>query len=140
MALAHKDIEFASIVISYEDRTPVEKVSGQSLVPVLVDGDEVIADSMAIVAHLEERRPSPPLYPVDPSRRAELDVFVDWFDHVYKREPNAIRPHWNMATRRRYPRTPRRWIAGSMSSRHCSPTGRICSGTSRRPTAVRIRS
>ncbi|MGZ8716476.1 MAG: glutathione S-transferase N-terminal domain-containing protein, partial [Gaiellaceae bacterium] len=42
------------------DRSAVEAVSGQSLVPVLVDGDEVVTDSPAIVALLEERFPETP--------------------------------------------------------------------------------
>src|SRR5262245_19384693 len=90
MALAHKGLEYESVAISYEDRSLVEEVSGQPMVPVLVSGDEAIADSMAIVAWLEARHPEPPLYPAEPARRAELDVFVDWFDRVWKVEPNAI--------------------------------------------------
>ena len=42
LALAFKGLEAESVVISYEDRSPVEEVSGQGLVPVLVDGDEVV--------------------------------------------------------------------------------------------------
>lgn len=91
MALAHKGLEFEEVVISYDDRSPVEAVSGQPLVPVVVfDGGEVVADSMAIVARLEERFPQPPLYPADPARRAQVEVFVDWFNRVWKVEPNAI--------------------------------------------------
>jgi glutathione S-transferase len=55
-----------------------------------VDRDVVVCDSMRIVAHLEERRPTPPLYPADPARRAEMLVFLDWFDRVWKGPPNAI--------------------------------------------------
>jgi glutathione S-transferase len=65
-------------------------VSGQSLVPVLVDGDEVVSDSPVIVALLDERHPEPPLYPADEARRAEVEVFVDWFNRVWKRPPNLI--------------------------------------------------
>jgi len=65
-------------------------VSGQSLVPVLVDGDEVISDSPAIVDWLERRVPEPPLYPRDPARRAEVQVFVSWFNNVWKRPPNLM--------------------------------------------------
>ena len=90
MALRHKGLEFESVEISYEDRSPVIEISGQPLVPVLVDGDEVVADSMAIVAHLERRAPDPPLYPADPARRAEMELFIDWFNRVWKHEPNAI--------------------------------------------------
>jgi maleylacetoacetate isomerase len=68
----------------------LEQVSGQSLVPVLVDGDEVVSDSPVIVALLEERHPDPPLYPADEARRAEVEVFVDWFNRVWKRPPNLI--------------------------------------------------
>jgi glutathione S-transferase len=65
-------------------------VSGQRLVPVLVDGDEVVFDSPRIVEWLERRVPEPPLYPFAPSRHAEVRVFVDWFNNVWKRPPNLI--------------------------------------------------
>jgi glutathione S-transferase len=90
LALAHKGLDVESVVISYEDRSPVIEVSGQPLVPVLVDGDEVIADSVRILRHLEERHPDPPLFPRDRARRAELDVFLEWFNEVWKLAPNAI--------------------------------------------------
>jgi glutathione S-transferase len=72
------------------DRSVLEQVSGQSLVPVLVDGDEVVSDSPVIVALLEERHPEPPLYPADEARRAEVALFVDWFNRLWKRAPNLI--------------------------------------------------
>ena len=90
LALAHKGLDVESVVISYEDRSPVLEVSGQPLVPVLVDGDEVIPDSIRILRHLEERYPDPPLFPRDPARRAELDVFLEWFNEVWKVAPNTI--------------------------------------------------
>ena len=90
LALAHKGLEVESVVISYEDRSPVVEVSGQGLVPVLVDGAEVVADSTRILRHLEARWPDPPLFPRDAARRAELDVFLDWFNEVWKRAPNSI--------------------------------------------------
>ena len=90
LALAHKGLEVESVVISYEDRSQVVEVSGQGLVPVLVDGDEVVPDSTRILRHLEARWPDPPLFPRDPARRAELDVFLDWFNEVWKGPPNAI--------------------------------------------------
>jgi glutathione S-transferase len=68
----------------------LEQVSGQSLVPVLVDGDEVVSDSPVILALLEERHPEPPLYPADEARRAEVELFVDWFNRLWKRPPNLI--------------------------------------------------
>ena len=65
-------------------------MSGQQLVPVLVHGDEVVSDSPVIVDWLERRFPEPPLFPRDPPHRAEVRVFVDWFNNVWKRPPNLI--------------------------------------------------
>ena len=90
LALAHKGLEVESVVISYEDRSPVVEVSGQELVPVLVDGDVVVPDSVRILRYLEGKWPDPPLFPRDAARRAELDVFLDWFNEVWKVAPNAI--------------------------------------------------
>jgi len=90
MALAHKGLDYESVVISYDDRSQLEEVSGQPLVPVLVADDEVISDSMAIIAWLDERHPERPLYPAERARRAELDMFVEWFNRVWKVEPNKI--------------------------------------------------
>jgi glutathione S-transferase len=90
LALAHKGLEVESVWIDYADRSPVEAVSGQGLVPVLVDGDEVVHDSPRILTWLEERHPEPPLYPSADPRRAEVETFVDWFNRVWKVWPNAI--------------------------------------------------
>jgi maleylacetoacetate isomerase/maleylpyruvate isomerase len=68
----------------------LEQVSGQTLVPVLVDGDDVVYDSPVIVAVLEQRHPEPPLYPADEARRAEVELFIDWFNRLWKRPPNLI--------------------------------------------------
>ena len=58
LALAHKGLEVESVWIEYGDRSPVERVSGQSLVPVLeLDDGAVVFDSMQIVRVLEERFP-----------------------------------------------------------------------------------
>jgi glutathione S-transferase len=93
LALAHKGLEVESIEIDWDDRSPVIEVSGQELVPVIQDDGsdgEVVYDSATILRHLEERYPEPPLYPSDPARRAEMDVFIDWFNEVWKRDPNGI--------------------------------------------------
>ena len=90
LALAHKEIEAQSILIEYSNRAPVEAISGQGLVPVIEDAGEVINDSVAIMRHLERRTPDPPLFPTEPAHRAGVDVFVEWFERVYKAPPNAI--------------------------------------------------
>jgi glutathione S-transferase len=90
LALAHKGVEVESVSIDPADRAPLRAVSGQDLVPVLVDGDEVVTDSTRILHHLEVRFPDPPLFPADPARAAEVEVFLDWFNRAWKREPNLI--------------------------------------------------
>jgi glutathione S-transferase len=90
LAAAFKGLTIDWLEVPYHDRSAVEAISGQSLVPVLIDGDFVLPDSPAILRWLEERHPDPPLWPSKPARRAEADVFVDWFNHVWKRAPNLL--------------------------------------------------
>ena len=56
------------------------RLSGQRQVPVLVDGEEVIADSSAIAQHLEARHPQPALLPAAPAQRAQVLLLEDWAD------------------------------------------------------------
>ena len=90
LALGAKGIEVESVVIEYTDRSPVEAVSGQGLVPAIDDGGTVVNDSVAILRHLEQRTPDPPLFPADPAERAAVDVFIAWFERVYKVAPNRL--------------------------------------------------
>lgn len=90
LALAHKQLPVESIAIDPDDRSAVRRVSGQDFVPVIEDEGRVVYDSMEIVRYLEERYPARPLYPGDPSRRAEMTIFIDWFNRVWKRPPNEI--------------------------------------------------
>jgi glutathione S-transferase len=90
LALAHKGIGVEYVDVEPDDRSDVVRISGQELVPVLVDGERVLSDSPAILDYLEERFPEPPLYPADRARRAELRTFLDWFNVVWKRPPNLI--------------------------------------------------
>jgi glutathione S-transferase len=90
LALAYKGLDVEHIEVDPADRAPVHKVSGQELVPVLVHDGRVVVDSTTILEYLEERYPDPPLYPTDPARRAEVTVFIDWFNRVWKRWPNQI--------------------------------------------------
>jgi glutathione S-transferase len=91
LALAHKGTTVRWVDVDPADRSPVRAVSGQDLVPVLeTDKGEVVVDSMRIVAWLEARRPDPPLWPANPARRAEVDIFIEWFNSVWKGPPNRI--------------------------------------------------
>jgi glutathione S-transferase len=91
LALALKGLEADHVAVDPADRSDVLDVSGQDLVPVLVlDDGRVVADSTAILRHLDDMAPFPELWPDDATRAAELDVFADWFNRVWKVAPNAI--------------------------------------------------
>jgi glutathione S-transferase len=83
-------LEVDAVTIDYSDRSRVIAASGQPLVPVIEDEGEVVSDSLAILRHVERRCPEPPLYPREPARRMELELFLDWFDRVWKDPPNSI--------------------------------------------------
>jgi len=90
LALAHKRVPTEIVRVDPADRSPVRAISGQDLVPVIDDGGTIIHDSTAILYHVESRYPEPPLFPSDPARRAEVGIFLDWFNRVWKRPPNVI--------------------------------------------------
>ncbi len=90
LALGHKGVACEWVEVDANDRSPVVEVSGQPLVPVVVHEGHVLSDSPRILRWIEERWPEPPLLPADPARRAEVEVFCDWFNRVWKRPPNRI--------------------------------------------------
>jgi maleylacetoacetate isomerase len=90
LALAHKILDVEWEDVDPADRGPVERLSGQPLVPVLVHDGRVLADSTVILRYLEDLQPEPPLFPREEARRAELELFLDWFNRVWKRPPNDI--------------------------------------------------
>ena len=90
LALGHKGLSVEWVDVDPADRGEVERLSGQPLVPVLELDGRVLVDSTAIVEELELLHPDPPLYPASPARRAEAEIFVDWFNRVWKRPPNEL--------------------------------------------------
>jgi len=92
MAVEHKGLEVEWIDVDPDDRRPVREISGQDLVPVVVDpaSGEVLVDSPRILAWIEDRWPDPPLWPVDPGDAALADVFCHRFNEVWKGPPNRI--------------------------------------------------
>jgi glutathione S-transferase len=90
LALGHKGLTVEWVEVDPADRSEVERLSGQPLVPVLELDGRVLADSTAIIEELERLQAEPALYPSAPARRAEVDVFIDWFNRVWKRPPNEL--------------------------------------------------
>jgi glutathione S-transferase len=69
-------------------------------VPVLVDGDAVVYESAVIYEYLEEKYPSTPLLPRDPLQRAQVRIWIDFFntrvhpaahDIVHEQNPEKAR-------------------------------------------------
>ena len=59
MALLHKGLQFETVPWRFADKEAIA-FSGQGLVPVLIDNDQVVHDSWAIADHLERTYPEAP--------------------------------------------------------------------------------
>jgi len=59
---------------------PVLWLTGQRQLPVLQEGERIIAGSGAIIAHLEQTHPTPPLFPADQGERLRALEISRWFD------------------------------------------------------------
>jgi glutathione S-transferase len=92
LAAAHKGVAVEWVDHDPEDRSAIRALSGQDFVPVAEIYGRVVTDSPVILRELERLVPEPPLWPAEPARRAEADVFVDWFNLVWKVAPNRMAP------------------------------------------------
>jgi glutathione S-transferase len=90
LALGHKRLAAEVVMLDAADRARTTAISGQPLVPVLVLDGEVLVDSSRIIERLEQRFPDQSLFPADEARRAEVRLFVDWFNRVWKVAPNRL--------------------------------------------------
>ena len=93
IVLAEKDIT-SEIIDTDLDNLSSEllEVSPYAELPVLVDRDVCLYDSVVLMEYLDERFPHPPLLPVYPVSRAQIRLFIqriekDWcetFDNLIK--------------------------------------------------------
>ena len=76
LALAWKRLDAASVPIDLrlgqQSADAFTARNRQGLVPLLVDGDSAISQSLAIIEYLEELHPEPPLLPATPLARARV--------------------------------------------------------------------
>jgi glutathione S-transferase len=79
MALAHKKLPADFIPCKFTDKHVIA-FSGQTKVPVLVDGDDAISDSWAIACHLEDKYPDRPLLFGPGHGRPLTKFFNSWAD------------------------------------------------------------
>jgi len=81
MTLQAKGLSFREVEVTPGiGQIALFRLSGQRQVPVLVDGDDVVADSSAICRHLEALRPDPALIPANARQRAQMHLIEDWAD------------------------------------------------------------
>jgi glutathione S-transferase len=90
LAAGHKGLPLGWIDVDRDDRSAVVAASGQGRVPVLEHDGVVVVDSTEIMRYLERLQPEPPLWPADAARATELDVFLNWFNQLWKAWPNQI--------------------------------------------------
>lgn len=73
LVLRALDFEFTETVIPLrreDTKARISEYSPSGKVPVLLDGDIVVWDSLAIISHLADRFPEKPIWPKDPAARA----------------------------------------------------------------------
>lgn len=86
MMLEVKGLQYQTIeVMPGLGQLAVFRLSGQRKVPVIVDGDRVVADSSAIASYLEKHHPNHPLMPGNPQHAAQAHLIEDWADTTLAR-------------------------------------------------------
>ena len=100
LALTHNKIPFDEIMIPIdtpETSARIAKYSPAGKVPVLIDGDTTIWESIAILEHLAERFPEAGLWPKDPAARGHARAIATEMHGGFA----ALRKHCPMNLRRR---------------------------------------
>lgn len=77
-----KGVPFRRVPLTIGRLRELRRLNPRRQVPVLVDGDAVVADSSAIVRHLESRHPQPSLLPREAEARAYCLLVEEWADEA----------------------------------------------------------
>jgi glutathione S-transferase len=76
-----KQVPYRAVEVPLLDSaTTYRRVNPIGKVPAIDDGGRIVADSTEIARYLDEKYPSPPLYPASPRDRALCHVLEDWAD------------------------------------------------------------
>jgi glutathione S-transferase len=79
-ALAHKELDVEYRPMRFSDVETVQRLSGQRLVPILVDSQTVVHDSWKIATYLEDRFPDRPSLFGGATSRAVTRLLNHWAD------------------------------------------------------------
>jgi glutathione S-transferase len=104
LVLGEKRLPFADVVVRIWER-PEEFVAlnASGMTPVIVEdgpgGRVVVCETRAILEHLEETCPEPPLLGHEPADRAEARRLLQWFDRKFDYEVNGLLLHEKLEKR-----------------------------------------
>lgn len=93
IALLEKRIDVEEVFMGPDQRFTPEylRINPHGRIPALQEGDHVIVESTAVLVYIEERFPTPPLVPEDPSGRAAVAMYVKLCDLEFT--PYAVTIH-----------------------------------------------
>ena len=78
IALSVKGLPYEAVPVDLRAPASVQRspafleLNPEGLVPVLIDGDTTVTQSLAIIEYLDESYPQPPLLPQSPAQRAQV--------------------------------------------------------------------
>jgi len=104
LALGEKRLPFVEVQVRYWEAPPdFATLNPSGLTPVLVETRNqrnlVVCETRAILEHVEETEPEPPLLGRDPAERAEARRLLQWFDRKFDNEVNGFLLHEKMEKR-----------------------------------------
>jgi glutathione S-transferase len=82
ICLQVKGVAFRRVALTLGRRRELRQLNPLAKVPVLVHGDDVVADSSRIARYLETQYPEPALLPSDPEARAYAGLLEEWADEA----------------------------------------------------------
>lgn len=99
LALGEKRLPFADVSVRYWERPKeLTKLNPSGMIPVLVETQAsgpplVLCEGRAILGHLDEAYPDPPLLGADPAERAEARRLISWFEGKFAYEAGGYILH-----------------------------------------------
>jgi len=104
LALGEKRLAFREQVERYWERpASLTSLNPSGMTPVLVESGDgaalVLCETHAVLEHLEETCPDPPLLSSNPAERAEARRLMHWFDRKFDAEVNGLLLHEKMEKR-----------------------------------------